>query len=494
MSTYTKSLSSDFGENIVKTRFHREIVDDGTIGPTLNNIQVNGDDVDITFASALSAGEQTTLSNLVATHNATQDNAEVVLTSTGTFNTKTTLTGTQTANRTINLPDESTTLVGTDTEQTLTHKSINASNNTITGLANTDVGLGYVNNTKVKLNGTSAPMVNDDTSEGYTIGSRWMDISNDVEYVCLDNTDGAAVWTETTSHGETDHTNLSNIGTNTHAQIDTHIATSNAHGVSESIVGTSDTQTLTNKTINTTNNTIIIATTDITSGTLADARVVASNVTQHEGSINHDNLSGFVTNKHINHSSVSITAGTGLSGGGTITSTRTINMDINSLSTDASPDRANDYVVTYDASALGHKKVLLNDMLSSGSSIFGSEFQEASSESESSTTSETYQQKLRLTTDLLPYGKYRIGWYYEWKYDNGVHDFKARIQINDSTTIMEQQEEVKDTGTNQAHTNSGFYYADSISGVQNIDLDYCSSYSGKTAYIKRSRLEIWRIS
>ena len=73
------------------------------------------------------------------------------------------------------------------------------------------------------------------------------------------------------------------------------------------------------------------ATSDITSGTFADGRIAASNVTQHQGSINHDSLSGFVSNEHINHGSVSVIAGTGLSGGGTIAATRTINLDVNSL-------------------------------------------------------------------------------------------------------------------------------------------------------------------
>ena len=38
---------------------------------------------------------------------------------------------------------------------------------------------------------------------------------------------------------------------------------------------------------------------DITSGTFANARIASSNVTQHEGDITHDNLSGFVANEHI---------------------------------------------------------------------------------------------------------------------------------------------------------------------------------------------------
>ena len=46
-----------------------------------------------------------------------------------------------------------------------------------------------------------------------------------------------------------------------------------------------------------------------------------------DSEIVHDNLSGFVANEHIDHSSVSITAGTGLNGGGTIVSTRTLNVD-----------------------------------------------------------------------------------------------------------------------------------------------------------------------
>lgn len=60
-----------------------------------------------------------------------------------------------------------------------------------------------------------------------------------------------------------------------------------------------------------------------TSGTVA--------LSTNDSEIVHDNLSGFVSNEHVDHSTVSITAGTGLSGGGDLTSTRTLSVDLSEL-------------------------------------------------------------------------------------------------------------------------------------------------------------------
>jgi hypothetical protein len=50
----------------------------------------------------------------------------------------------------------------------------------------------------------------------------------------------------------------------------------------------------------------------------------STGVFTNDSQIVHDSLSGFVANEHIDHSSVSITAGNGLTGGGNITATRNI--------------------------------------------------------------------------------------------------------------------------------------------------------------------------
>ncbi|MCB0379532.1 MAG: hypothetical protein KDD33_13655, partial [Bdellovibrionales bacterium] len=103
-----------------------------------------------------------------------------------------------------------------------------------------------------------------------------------------------------------------------------------------------------------------------------------------EANINHDNLAGFVANEHINHASVSVTAGSGLTGGGTIAATRTINVgagdgiavaadavsvDINgSTALGAAVDDA-DSILIYDSSATAIKKATRAELVLSESEV-----------------------------------------------------------------------------------------------------------------------------
>ena len=62
------------------------------------------------------------------------------------------------------------------------------------------IGLANVPNLKQNLSALDAPGVDDDTTQGYAIGSRWIDQVGRREFVCIDASSGAAQWLETTGN------------------------------------------------------------------------------------------------------------------------------------------------------------------------------------------------------------------------------------------------------------------------------------------------------
>ena len=64
----------------------------------------------------------------------------------------------------------------------------------------------------------------------------------------------------------------------------------------------------------------------LVAGTGITYTAATGTITSNDSEIVHDNLSGFVANEHIDHSGVTIAAGSGLTGGGTIETTRTLNI------------------------------------------------------------------------------------------------------------------------------------------------------------------------
>lgn len=78
--------------------------------------------------------------------------------------------------------------------------------------------------------------------------------------------------------------------------------------------------------------------------------VNANDVQTNDGQIVHDNLSGFVADEHVAHSSVTLTAGNGLTGGGTIAANRTFNVGAGTgISVAADSVSTNDAQIDHDA-------------------------------------------------------------------------------------------------------------------------------------------------
>lgn len=119
--------------------------------------------------------------------------------------------------------------------------------------------------------------------------------------------------------------------------------------------------------------------------------------------------------------------------------------------------------------------------------------QDAESTVSSSTTSSTYQQKLRLTTpSTMPYGTYMVYWHWTWYYSINTGDAGFRVQLDDTTTLQEWEKEPKDSSTDQDNTISGFYRLLNISGSHDIDVDY-KSISAATTGIQKAYLIIEQV-
>ena len=314
MTSEIYSVSGDFPNQVVQQAVLNEEIEQSTIFTLLIGLNVVGDVVTITFDSALSGPEMTTLDSIVANHQGIYDdlpeitqniltenidgigstgitiegvlidnglvdgrdisadfittNSHIVATSgvhgvvgnvVGTSDAQTLSNKTLTTpiissisnTGTLTLPTSTDTLVGRATTDTLTNKTINADNNTITNIDNNEIKAGVAIDTTKLANGT---------------------VSN-TEFQKLDGilsavvgiTDVQTLTNKTINADNNTITNIDNNEIKAGAAIDaTKIANgsiSNAEfqqldGVTSSVVSINNTQTLTNKTLIGATNTI----------------------------------------------------------------------------------------------------------------------------------------------------------------------------------------------------------------------------------------------
>jgi hypothetical protein len=121
--------------------------------------------------------------------------------------------------------------------------------------------------------------------------------------------------------------------------------------------------------------------------------------------------------------------------------------------------------------------------------VFGTQYNYAESLDDSTTTSTSMQQKLRLTVSV-PAGVYRVGWSYGLTTSAANKLVKSQIQVDDTTTLATPAQYPANTGVSAPCP--GFAQVTLTAGSHNIDIDWCIDNSG-TAIIRYARLELWRV-
>lgn len=96
--------------------------------------------------------------------------------------------------------------------------------------------------------------------------------------------------------------------------------------------------------------------------TLTATNVAATITTATQAQVNHNSLLNYVANEHINHTSVTLTAGAGLTGGGTIAANRTFAVDITGQTSKATPVAADEMLIGDSAASFAIKKATLTSI------------------------------------------------------------------------------------------------------------------------------------
>lgn len=391
------------------------------------------------------------------------------------------------------------------------------------------IGLPNIIDIKSNYSASLPPTVFDDISNNYATGSRWIDTTNNNEYICIDPSIGVAQWFLTTNVG--DVIGPSSSTDNSIVRFDS----TSGKLIKNSISTIDDDGKISS--INSKNGFMLNIQNTKTDGGGSGLNLCAGellgDVVLHIGDANNtfnileiESDQGYVTfgktyaqslldNGVVHGLDLQHDSGTAkdfntqngvyrIGGIDVVDVVQTLtNKTLDSTTNLITADKLHSATTTIDVSSTTPStgQILMTTSPTSAtwqspsSLFFGGEFQSEELTTISSTSSTSYIQRQRMTTPNLPNGTYRISFLTLHRASSTRVTNFVRIQINDSTTLFNGQDfgkETKDNNSVQREHYNGFdFYTGS--GVLNIDIDFKKNGSG-TAYINYSRLSIWRIN
>jgi hypothetical protein len=123
--------------------------------------------------------------------------------------------------------------------------------------------------------------------------------------------------------------------------------------------------------------------------------------------------------------------------------------------------------------------------------VFGTDFNNAVSLGQSTTTSATLQQKLRMSVNVAA-GNYLLHYSFVLGQDQDEREVRARVQVDDTLTITDFTDRSADARSPYDAAMAG-HRVIALDGAHDIDVDFSSPAAG-TAQIRDTVLTIYRIS